>query len=79
MPRLPRIDFPGLYHHIIARGILRGRIFRSDSDRAEFVHRLGHILDETKTSCYAWALMPNHIHLLLQTGASSIAKRCSVF
>ena len=74
MPRLPRIDFPGLYHHVIARGIQRGRIFRNDSDRAEFVNRLGRILGETKTICYAWALMPNHIHLLLQTGATSIAK-----
>ena len=74
MPRLPRIDFPGLFHHVIARGIERRRIFRRDSDYADFVGRLGRVLSETQTVCYTWALMPNHIHLLLQTGVTRIAR-----
>jgi len=74
MPRLPRIDFPGSFHHLIARGIERGRIFRRESDYADFVGRLDQILSETRTICYAWALMPNHIHLLLQTGVTRIAR-----
>jgi putative transposase len=32
------------------------------------MERLGDLLIETKTSCYAWALLPNHFHLLLSTG-----------
>ncbi len=35
--------------------------------------RLGDILKETKTGCYAWALIPNHFHLLLRTGTVSIS------
>jgi len=74
MPRLPRIDFPGLFHHVIARGIERRRIFRTPGDYNDFVRRLARILEETKTPCYAWALMPNHLHLLLQTAVTPISR-----
>ena len=66
MPRQPRIDNPGLLHHVIVRGIERGTIFRDDDDRDDFVQRLGQLLAETNTDCYAWALIPNHFHLLLR-------------
>ncbi len=68
MPRKSRIDAPGALHHIIARGINRQKIFIDDRDRQNFLDRLSNLLVETKTSCYAWALIPNHIHLLLKTG-----------
>lgn len=32
------------------------------------------VFAETKTRCVAWALMPNHIHLLLQTGVAPLAR-----
>jgi len=73
MPRKARIDAPGALHHIIGRGIERRRIFRDDHDRKNFIHRLKTILSETETPCYAWALMPNHFHLLLKTGQTPIA------
>ena len=68
MPRKARIDAPGALHHIICRGIERRRIYRDDSDRQDFLNRLGPIIRETRTTCYAWALLPNHFHLLLRTG-----------
>ncbi len=73
MPRKARIDAPGALHHIICRGIERKRIFRDDADRDRFVGRLGDILLETSTSCFAWTLIPNHFHLLLRTGPICIA------
>jgi len=73
MPRKSRVDAPGAIHHIIARGIERTRIFRDDSDRNDFLERLGGILKETKTPCLAWALMPSHFHLLLKTGQTPLA------
>jgi len=73
MPRKSRIDAAGALHHIIARGIDRCEIFRDNTDRNNFLDRLGGIIAETKTSCYAWALIPNHFHLLLRTGAVPIA------
>jgi REP element-mobilizing transposase RayT len=71
MPRKSRIDAPGALHHIIARGIERRQIFENNADRDSFLARLGDILKETETSCYAWALIPNH--LLLRTGTVSIS------
>jgi len=73
MPRKSRIDAPGALHHIIARGIEQKEIFKDDPDRNNFLDRLGVILTETKTICYAWALIPNHFHLLLRTGSAPIA------
>ena len=73
MPRKARIDAPGALHHIIVRGIERRKIFYDDSDRDNLLQRLGIILIETKTPCFAWALIPNHLHLLLRTGIEPIA------
>lgn len=73
MPRKTRIDAPGALHHIICRGIERKPIFRDDEDRDRFLARLGAILLDTSTSCFAWALMRNHFHLLLRTGSTPIA------
>ncbi|MEA1946899.1 MAG: hypothetical protein U9N83_06295, partial [Thermodesulfobacteriota bacterium] len=41
----------------------RKDIFKDDKDRDSFLERLGDILAETQTSCFAWALIPNHFHL----------------
>lgn len=73
MPRKARIDAPGALHHIIVRGIERRRIFSDDKDRDNFVDRLGEILTDTQTFCFGWALIPNHAHLLLRTGKTSLS------
>ena len=73
MPRKSRIDKPGAHHHIIARGIDRKNIFKDDKDRDDFLERLGAIIEETLTYCFAWALIPNHFHLLIKTGATPIS------
>ncbi len=75
MLRQARIDAPGALHHIIVRGIERRRIFSDGQDRDNFIERLGDIVTETKTSCFAWALIPNHnhVHILLRTGETPLA------
>jgi putative transposase len=73
MPRRSRIDAAGALHHVMVRGIERGAVFRNDADRNHFLERLGKILQDTKTVCYAWALIPNHFHLLLRTGPVPIS------
>ena len=73
MPRKARIDAPGALHHIICRGIAKNKIFADAKDRLSFLKRLDKILTDTNTPCYAWALMPNHFHLLLRTGLVPIA------
>ncbi|MFZ0240338.1 MAG: transposase [Desulfobacterales bacterium] len=73
MPRQSRIDAPGALHHVIARGIGRRNIFNDDIDRDNFIRRLQTVLEQTRTGCYAWALIPNHFHLLLRTGDVPVA------
>ena len=73
MTRQARIDAPGALHHIICRWIERGQIFVDDDDRDYFVERLATVLSETTTSCFAWALIPNHFHLLVRTGSVPVS------
>ncbi|MFO7785937.1 MAG: transposase [Thermodesulfobacteriota bacterium] len=73
MPRQARLDAPGIVHHIIIRGIERRKIFLDARDYDDFLDRLATLLPETRTLCYAWALLPNHAHFLFRTGTVPIA------
>jgi putative transposase len=73
MPRKSRIDAPGFLHLVILRGIERLRLFRGRRDYEDFLSRFAGLLNETKTSCYAWALMKNHVHLLIRSGSTSLS------
>ena len=73
MPRQARLDAPGALQHVMARGIERRKIFLDDKDRASFLERLALILEETQTQCYAWALIPNHFHILLRIGTTPLS------
>jgi putative transposase len=73
MPRKARIDAPGALHHVIAMGIGRRKVFDDNDDRDFFIERLGKVVSDTETQCFAWALIPNHFHLLLKTGITPIA------
>ena len=73
MPRQARLDSPGTLHHVIIRGIERRRIVDDEEDRENFVSRLGKVATETETAIYAWALMTNHAHILLSSGAQGLA------
>ncbi|MBC8394346.1 MAG: transposase [Deltaproteobacteria bacterium] len=73
MPRLARLDAPGVLHHVIIRGVEHRRIFRDSKDRNDFLLRFGELIPKTGTTCYAWALMSNHAHFLLRTGDAPLA------
>ncbi len=51
MPCAPRLDAPGVLHHVMGRGIIRQTIFRDD-----FVVRLGALAKAGALHLYAWAL-----------------------
>ncbi len=57
MPRLARLDAPGVLHHIMIRGIERRNIFRINKDREDLLDRLSNLLPETETFCYAWEFL----------------------
>ena len=68
MPRLARLDAPGVVHHVIIRGIERRKIFRDSKDRNNMMDRLADLLQATNTSCYAWAFLSSHAHFLFRSG-----------
>lgn len=74
MPRQPRLDSPGALHHVMGRGIEGARIFRNDQDREDFLERLSELSINKDLIVYAWALMPNHFHLLVRTGQEPISR-----
>jgi len=68
MPRLTRLDAPGVLHHVILRGIECNKIFRDKADYDNFIDRLTRLIPESQTVCYAWVLMTNHAHFLFRSG-----------
>lgn len=73
MPRLARLDAPGVLHHVIIRGIERRKIFLDNADRDDILDRISNILPEANMACYAWALMSNHAHFLFRTGGVGLS------
>ena len=67
MPRLARLDAPGVLHHVMGRGIERREIFLSDTDRNDFIGRMATLAEDGAMEIYAWVLMPNHFHMLCKT------------
>ena len=59
---------------MIARGIERAALFRDRGDREEFVRRLVAVVRSDGAAVHAWALLPNHVHLLLRTGQAPLAR-----
>lgn len=74
MARKPRVDVAGTVHHVMVRGWRRGTLFHTDEDRAAYVERVGEVLEWGGAVCYAWAVMPNHVHLVLLRGPKPLAK-----
>jgi len=74
MPRQARLDAPGVMHHVMARGIDQGLIFQDDRDREDFIRRLSELALKQAWSVYAWALMPNHFHLLVRSGKKPLSR-----
>jgi putative transposase len=66
MPRKPRIEIGGGLYHVISRGNNRRRIFRSHDDYVKFTSILQQQKAKLPFYLYAYCLMPNHVHLLIE-------------
>jgi REP element-mobilizing transposase RayT len=58
----------------MVRGIEGRSIFRDDHDRDDFLRRLAEVAVAKDLTIYAWALLPNHLHLLLRTRIPPLAR-----
>ena len=72
MARPLRIQFPGAFYHVIVRGNQRQDIFFDDQDRQEYLERVKRYKDELEFILYAYVLMANHVHLLMETPYASM-------
>ena len=77
MPRQPRLDAPGVVHHVMVRGIERRTIFLDDFDRAQFRDRLCEVIPDAGARVLASALMPNHVHLVVRSGQTPLSRLMS--
>lgn len=67
MARQPRIEYEGAFYHVMSRGDRREAIFEDDQDREMFLETLGECCERSGWRVYAWVLMSNHYHWVLQT------------
>ena len=74
MARKPRIEFEGGLYHVITRGNQRQQIFRATADNERYLK----ILEDYKLKydflIYAYVLMENHVHLLMETKEAPLSK-----
>lgn len=67
MPRSRREFPPDSILHIVNRGVERRQLFAEPRDYGRFLHLVDAALVKAPVELYAYALMPNHWHLLLRT------------
>ena len=79
MARPLRIEYPGAFYHILARGQRKDSIFYSDKDRKVFLHRLKETAQKYHIRIHAYVLMKNHYHLLMETPHGNLAKAMHYF
>ncbi|TKB75291.1 MAG: hypothetical protein E8D46_03145, partial [Nitrospira sp.] len=74
MARKPRIDFPGAFFHVIARGNRRATIFHEADDYTAYLDRLERYRQRDGVTLHAYVLMTNHVHLLVETGDHPLSR-----
>ena len=74
MPRQVRIEFAGAMYHVMARGDRREAIVQDDEDRGTFLRTLGEACERSGFRVYAYVLMTNHYHLLLETKEPNLSR-----
>ena len=74
MARKPRVHFPGALYHVIARGNRRQEIFIDNQDYERYLNFLKEYKEKYDFILYAYALMPNHVHLLIEVREAPLSR-----
>jgi putative transposase len=64
MPRIARVDVPGIPHHVIQRGNRRQKTFFSEDDYQAYISFLAEWSQRCAVQIWAYCLMTNHVHLV---------------
>lgn len=74
MARRMRIEVEGGLYHIIARGVARQDIFHDGDDHARFMKLLAALKERLPFYLYAYCLMTNHVHLLIERMSDDVGR-----
>ncbi|MDR5684491.1 MAG: transposase [Armatimonadota bacterium] len=74
MPRKPRQEVPDGIYHVTARGNRQQRIFRMPDEFAFYLSLLSQARERFGLRVIAYALLPNHLHLLVRRSNDSLAR-----
>ena len=74
MARPLRIEFPGALYHVTSRGNGRAAIYLDNRDREAFLDVLGVVCERMQWICYAYCLMTNHYHLVVETQEGHLSR-----
>lgn len=74
MARPLRIEYPEAFYHVTSRGNERKEIFRDVTDYELFLKTLKESAEFFTVRVHSYCLMPNHLHLLLETRQPNLSK-----
>ncbi len=74
MARPLRVQFEGAFYHVFARGNRKEHIFYSYRDYSVFLEKLAEAAKKYSLLIYAYALMPNHYHLAVETPFANLSE-----
>lgn len=74
MARKPRIEFQGALYHVVTRGNQRQKIFKGLADYQKYLELLERYKDRYPFFLYAYVLMTNHVHLLIEMRETPLSK-----
>ena len=72
MARRARVTIPSVPHHVTQRGNRRERIFFEPGDEALYLDLMSAQLRRHGVACWAYCLMPNHLHLIRKRCAATL-------
>ncbi|MDZ4813520.1 MAG: transposase [Pseudomonadota bacterium] len=74
MARPLRIEYAGALHYLMARGSARAEVFADDDDREAFLSELARVCERFDWVVWAYCLMGNHYHLLVETRRPTLSR-----
>jgi putative transposase len=74
MARKARVEIAGGLYHVITRGNNRRQMFSSPADYEKFLGLLANQKQRLPFFLYAYCLMTNHVHLLIERQADTIGR-----
>lgn len=74
MPRRPRLDRPGAWHHVVNRGLAKRPLFESRMDKRSFLARLACQVRASRLEVHSYSLLTTHFHMLVSSPIGELSE-----